>query len=121
MGFIEAYPDGAIAEGRDVGTVVCPKADLKIFLTASLKTRAERRYHQLAKQGTLNQSIAELQEAIRKRDEQDEQRGASPLVKAPDAIEFDTSEQSFDECLENLLKMITKHFSDPVKTENSLP
>jgi cytidylate kinase len=81
---------GLIADGRDMGTVVFPAAELKIFLTASASVRAERRYKQLKQKG-IDVNLARLSEDIAARDRRDEQRDVSPLQPAPDAIILDTT------------------------------
>ena len=81
---------GLIADGRDMGTVVFPDADLKIFLTASAEERAKRRASQLSARGQVVR-LADLSAEIRERDERDRTRAVAPLVPAPDAVEIDTS------------------------------
>ncbi|WP_027949030.1 (d)CMP kinase [Haliea salexigens] len=81
---------GLVADGRDMGTVVFPRASLKIFLTASAEERARRRYRQLLDKGE-NVSLPRLLEDIEERDARDSSRSASPLVPAEDAIVIDSS------------------------------
>ena len=83
-------PPGLIADGRDMGTVVFPDAELKIFLTASPEERARRRAQQLSARGQVVR-LADLSAEIRARDERDRNRAVAPLVPAPDAVEIDTS------------------------------
>lgn len=83
-------PPGLVADGRDMGTVVFPTADLKIFLTASPNVRAQRRYKQLKQKG-IDVNLARLSEDIAARDKRDEQRDVSPLLPASDAITLDTT------------------------------
>ncbi|MFO7891931.1 MAG: (d)CMP kinase [bacterium] len=85
-----------VAEGRDMGTVVFPHADLKIFLIASLQTRTERRLKDIKKMG-LRISKEELIKNIRERDQRDSTRAYSPLKKAKDSIELDTTNLSIDQ------------------------
>lgn len=85
-----------VAEGRDIGTVVFPKADLKIFMNASLEERAHRRYLE-QKQNNIEQSLVEIMNEIQQRDEIDSKREIAPLKKAEDAIELDTSELTLEE------------------------
>lgn len=87
-GFLQ--PPGLIADGRDMGTVVFPSAELKIFLTASPAVRAERRYKQLKQKG-IGVNLARLSEDIEARDRRDERREVSPLQPASDAIILDTT------------------------------
>ena len=95
---------GLIADGRDMGTKVFSKAQLKIFLTASIAERASRRYKQLLEQGE-NVSLRALEEQVRSRDERDMNREASPLSIATDAIEVDTSDLSIQEAVDKLLNL----------------
>jgi len=83
-------PPGLVADGRDMGTVVFPMAELKIFLTASPEVRAQRRYKQLKQKG-IDVNLARLSEDIAARDRRDEQRDVSPLQPASDAIILDTT------------------------------
>ena len=83
-------PGGAVLDGRDIGTVIAPEADVKLFVTASVEARAERRWKEMAERGgsrTLEEIVADL----RLRDERDRTRAAAPLVAAEDAIVLDTS------------------------------
>ncbi len=87
---------GVVLEGRDIGTVVFPNADLKVFLTADLKVRAARRAQQMGeKPGDVGE--AAIQREMEARDEQDSTRAASPLRRAPDAVLIDTSRTTFQE------------------------
>jgi cytidylate kinase len=102
-----AAAGGAVLEGRDTGTVVCPDAEVKFYLTASLEARARRRQAELASAGTpapLETITAEL----RARDTQDETRELAPLRKAPDAIEVDTSDLTVEQVVERLLERIER-------------
>jgi cytidylate kinase len=96
-----AKPPGLVADGRDMGTKVFPDAQLKIFLTASIEERANRRYKQLLEQGE-NVSLRALEEQVRSRDERDMNRKASPLAIAEDAVEVDTSDLSIQEAVDRL-------------------
>ena len=100
-----ARGDGLVADGRDMGTVVFPAADLKIYLTASIDERAKRRYKELIEKGE-DVSLRALEEQVRARDERDMNREVSPLVAAEDAIEIDTSDMSAKEVLETVLHII---------------
>ena len=95
---------GLVADGRDMGTVVFPTSPLKIFLTASAKVRAERRFHQLQGQGQ-SVSLARLLSDIEERDRRDKSRRASPLVPAEDAVVVDSSELSPDAVLDTVLQL----------------
>lgn len=85
-----------VAEGRDIGTVIFPHADLKIFLTASINARAQRRFLELIYQNH-NVTLEEIKREIELRDLKDTQRQSSPLIKAADAIELDTSNLTITE------------------------
>ena len=96
---------GAVLDGRDIGTVVCPDAEVKIFLTASLESRANRRYLELVKQDP-KISLETILEQIRQRDERDQKRISSPLVAATDAKVIDTSELSIKEAVEKVFAYV---------------
>lgn len=88
-------PSGAVLDGRDIGTVICPDAPVKLFVTASPEARAERRYRELRERGgdTIKPRVlAEMAE----RDRRDSERAAAPLVAAPDAFLLDTSDMDAD-------------------------
>ena len=94
-----------ILDGRDIGTVVFPNADVKIFLIADAKERANRRYKELIAKGE-NVKIEEIYENILKRDKIDSTRKESPLKKADDAIEVDTTSKSIEEVKNEILYII---------------
>lgn len=105
----EKSPNGAMLDGRDIGTVVFPNADLKFFMTASLEQRAKRRLLQLREKGCPNEHVPtheQIMQEIEKRDSQDKSRGTAPLKKSPDAIEFDTSDLDIEECVTEMTKLI---------------
>jgi cytidylate kinase len=89
-------PPGLVADGRDMGTVVFPDAALKVFLTARVGTRAERRYKQLIDKGN-NANLASLSRALEERDQRDATRAVAPLKPAADAVTVDSSEMTIDE------------------------
>ena len=91
-------PPGAVLDGRDIGTVVCPDADVKLYITASPEVRARRRMIELAERGTTVLPETVLAE-IRDRDERDRSRAAAPLVAAADAIVIDTSDMDIEEAV----------------------
>jgi cytidylate kinase len=99
-----AQGDGLVADGRDMGTVVFPAADLKIYLTASIEERAKRRHKELIEKGE-DVSLRALAEQVAARDERDMKREVSPLVAAEDAIELDTSDMSAKQVLETVLSL----------------
>ena len=96
---------GVILDGRDIGSVVLPKAELKIYLTASVDARAKRRW--LEFQGTSNeQSLEDIKKNVESRDEMDKNRDESPLVCVEDAIVVDSSNMTFDETVEHILHLV---------------
>ena len=96
---------GVVMDGRDIGTVVFPDAELRIFMTASPKIRAERRFKELQKKGDTVTFDAVLQN-VQERDYLDTNRADSPLIKAKDALELDNSNSSKEEQFEQVLKWI---------------
>ena len=100
-----ALKNNVLMDGRDIGTVVLPDAQVKVFLTASPEERALRRGAELQEKGTPAEYGTVLQE-IRQRDEQDMNREIAPLKAAPDAVLLDTSELSFDEVVDRLVAII---------------
>lgn len=101
-----AIPPGLIADGRDMGTTVFPKADKKLFLTASAEARAERRYKQLCAKGELI-NMDELIKDIRERDERDSNRAISPLRPAEDAIIIDSTSMTIEDVFTRMLVAIS--------------
>jgi len=93
-----------VMDGRDIGTHVLPDADVKVFLTASVKTRAKRRYDELKEKGVTNISYTEVEKDIIERDERDMNRPIAPLKRAADAVEIDSSEMFKEEVVEAILK-----------------
>ena len=93
-----------ILDGRDIGTVVFPNADLKVFLVADARERANRRYKELTEKGE-NVSLEEIYQNILMRDKIDSTREEAPLKKAEDAIEVDTTSKSIDEVKEEILNL----------------
>ncbi len=100
-----AGPGRIVMDGRDIGTVVMPDADWKFFLSAAVEERARRRKLQLSRAG-FEVEQAELEEQIRRRDHLDSTRAVSPLQRAEDAIELDTTYLTVNEVVETLLRMI---------------
>lgn len=96
---------GVVMDGRDIGTVVFPDAELKIFMTASLEVRAERRRLELQEKG-VEVDLKEVIENLHNRDRIDSSRNDSPLKKADDAIEIDTSNLTFDEQVQKILVLV---------------
>jgi cytidylate kinase len=104
---------GLVADGRDMGSVVFPDAELKIFLTADASERARRRYKQLMAKG-LGASMDALLQEIRERDARDSARAAAPLQKCADAIELDTTQLSVDEAVARVLALYETRASKPL-------
>ena len=100
-----ALNKGVIMDGRDIGTVVLKDAEVKIFLTASTIKRAQRRYLQ-NQQLNIASDLDQLIKEIEQRDYQDTHRAASPLVKASDAIEIDSSDLTIDEVIDKILEIV---------------
>jgi len=96
---------GAVLDGRDIGTIVCPDAKIKIFLTASLEARAYRRYLELQKTDK-ELKLESIIDQIKERDERDKMRSSSPLIAASDAKIFDTSNLSIKEAIDHILYYI---------------
>jgi cytidylate kinase len=92
---------GAVVEGRDIGTVVLPDAELKVYLSAAPEERARRRATQTGNEGELDR----IQKAIARRDRQDSEREVSPLKPAPDAVVLDTTALSLDEVISRVLEL----------------
>ena len=102
-----AENNNVVMDGRDIGTVVLPNADIKIFLTADVAVRAERRRKELAEKGQ-DVSFDEVLEDMKQRDYNDSHRDIAPLKQADDAVLADTTKLSFDESLELLLNIAQK-------------
>ena len=94
-----AQPQGAVLDGRDIGTIIAPEAEVKLFVTASAEARAERRLAELKRLG-LDVHYPDVLADIRARDERDTSRSTAPLRPAPDAETIDTSELSADQAIE---------------------
>jgi len=100
-----AVVGGVIMDGRDIGSVVLPDADIKFFMTADPIIRAERRYKELIEKGE-QVSYEEVEENVRKRDYMDEHRKVSPLIRVPDAVLIDNSRLTIEEVVEQMLGLI---------------
>lgn len=101
-----AANDNVVMDGRDIGTYVLPKADLKIFLTASIEERAKRRY----KEHLLNPdvSLEDVKQQILLRDQMDSQRSTAPLAQAPDAFRVDTTGRTIDEVVQEIISLLNQ-------------
>ena len=102
---------GVVLDGRDIGTVVFPNAELKIFMTASAEKRAQRRYNELIDRGD-NVGYQAVLKNIQERDYIDSHRADSPLIKANDAIEIDNSDMTLDEQFQKVLQLTLKTLKD---------
>src|SRR5579883_2718676 len=102
-----SQPGGAVVEGRDIGTVVCPSAEVKLFVTATPASRACRRYAELKGYGVDTTEEAVLREII-ERDRRDRERPISPLRPAPDALLLDTTELDIEKAFAAALELIDK-------------
>ena len=101
-----AQKENVVMDGRDIGTVVLPNADLKIYLSASSKVRAKRRYLELLEKGHTDLDINEIEDEIIKRDEADMNREISPLKQADDAYYLDSSDMTLEEVVSKILSMV---------------
>ena len=104
-GMAEKYD--VIMDGRDIGTVILPNADLKIFLTADVRDRARRRYEELRAKG-MEKPFDEVLAEMEKRDEQDTQRAAAPLKAADDVVLLDTSGNTLEESIDEVCRLISE-------------
>ena len=102
-----AAPPGAVLDGRDIGTVICPNADVKIFVTATPEARAARRARELTGRGERVDDAAVLADILR-RDERDRSRLAAPLVQAPDAHLLDTTSLGIDEAFRAAVAIVER-------------
>lgn len=96
---------GLVADGRDMATVIFPDAVTKIYLTASVQVRAERRYKQLMSKG-IHANLHDILNDLQQRDARDQQRTAAPLQQAPDAILLETSQLSIEQSIAQALEMV---------------
>ncbi|MGE5329748.1 MAG: (d)CMP kinase [Deltaproteobacteria bacterium] len=103
-----AEENDVVMDGRDIGTNVLPNADLKIFLTASVESRAKRRYDELKQKGYENISLKKIEDEIIERDYNDSNREYNPLKAADDAVVLDTTNLSIDEVVKEILNMLKR-------------
>lgn len=99
-----AAKNNVVMDGRDIGTCVLPNADVKVYLTASAKVRAKRRYDELSAKG-VSCDIRQIEEDIIKRDEQDMNREIAPLKQAEDAVLVDSSDMTIEEVVQTILDL----------------
>jgi len=110
VGFQRAFArreGGAVLDGRDIGTVICPEAEVKLYVVASDLRRAERRFRELAARGVAT-TEAEVLAELRERDRRDSERAAAPLRPAPDAILLDTTGLGIDEAVAQAVAAVEK-------------
>ena len=100
-------PGGAVLDGRDIGTVICPRADVKIYVTASAEVRARRRTDELTAKGR-NVRYRTILSEIRERDERDAGRRTAPLAQAPDAYLLDTSNLNPEQAFQAAIAIVEK-------------
>lgn len=103
-------PPGLVADGRDMGTVVFPDADLKIYLTASVEERAQRRYKQLIDKG-IDAILPDLLRDLKERDARDSERAVSPLKPAEDAVVLDTTHLTLDAVIDEVMALADERLS----------
>ncbi len=96
---------GAVLDGRDIGTVIAPEAEVKLFVTASVDARSQRRYREMQERGE-DVTLETIAEDLRRRDERDRTRPAAPLVPAPDACIIDTSALGRDEAIAAAIEVV---------------
>lgn len=104
-----------VMDGRDIGTVVLPDAELKVYFTASSRVRAERRYRELLEKGVVDTTIDEVEADIIARDYRDMNREHSPLRQAEDAILLDSSEMGIDEVLQAMMNLVAEKNPEVLK------
>jgi CMP/dCMP kinase len=100
-------PGGAVLDGRDIGTVIAPEAEVKLYVVAGLEARAQRRFLEMRRQGR-EADLATIRDNLARRDERDSQRPDAPLRAAPDAVEIDTSELSADQAIAAAIALVDK-------------
>ena len=98
---------GAVLDGRDIGTVIAPEAEAKLFVTASVAARAERRWKEMQARGE-SHTLAEIEADLARRDERDRNRAVAPLVPAPDAMVIDTSALGPDEAIRAAIEAVNE-------------
>ena len=102
-----ARSGGAVLDGRDIGTVICPTAHAKLFVTASAQTRATRRHAELQASG-ISDSFEQVLADVKARDERDTNRAEAPMIAAADAVTLDTSDLSIDEAVAQAIAIIER-------------
>ena len=102
---------GAVLDGRDIGTVIAPEAEAKLFVTASVDARAQRRFLEMRERG-VRVTLLEIADDLRRRDERDRSRAVAPLVPAEDAIVLDTSDLGRDEAITTAVDAVKRLLDD---------
>ena len=97
-------PGGAVLDGRDIATVIAPEAEVKLYVTASVAARAQRRFTEMRKRGE-GVSLADIEEDLRRRDARDRSRAEAPLRAAPDAVVLDNSDMTRDESVAEAIRL----------------
>jgi cytidylate kinase len=100
-----ARPPGAVLDGRDIGTVICPDAPVKLFVTASVEARAQRRFRELAARGE-PADLADLRADLQARDERDSARASAPMKPAADAVQLDTTALDADQVFARAVELV---------------
>ena len=116
-----AAKENVIMDGRDIGTVILPGAQLKIFLTASIEVRAKRRYDEMRSKG-ISCNLSDIEENVRLRDERDSSREVAPLKAAEDAVVIDSSELSIEEVVDWICQLAKERgaVSDTAQKKNRM-
>ena len=103
-------PGGNVLDGRDIGTVICPEADIKLFVTASIEARALRRYNELRKRGS-DAKYKTVLRTLKERDVLDTTRDSAPLIKAQDAYLLDTTELNISASVKAATRLVENAFN----------
>ncbi|WP_417700660.1 (d)CMP kinase [Pseudophaeobacter sp.] len=103
---------GAVLDGRDIGTVICPQAEVKLFVTASAEVRAKRRFLELSATGQAD-TLEEVLADVKARDDRDMNRAEAPLKPAPDAVVIDTSDLSIEQAVAQAIALIETRQQQP--------
>ena len=111
-----AQDEGAVLDGRDIGTVIAPKADVKLFVTATAEVRAERRLRELQVRG-MSAHFEDVLADIRSRDTRDSGREVAPLKAADDALLLDTSSLTEEQAIEKALRLANERLGSPAQAE----
>ena len=114
---VAQQPGGAVIDGRDIGTVIAPDADVKLFVKATPMIRAQRRHLELRKQGVLT-SLDKVLADIRARDERDSKRANAPMLQAPDAVLLDTSFLSIDAATQRAIAITESRMAAKAKSSS---